>query len=227
MSPPNNPDYELLKELVDEPVKHTEKECRKYIPQALELFVPYTGITTVLGEEDEYPGHTGPNDLIVFCERKCGGVVEKRAYIWEVKSAQTNIFVKCTNNRVKPSPEFVKAENQLLHYWEDCKSEQFRAKFDITNIDCICLGGILIGKGDTLVSGDYEESKKKTLYRTAINLRKKCLYDPSGIQFLIWDDVLDFIRKPSSITEEKKGDLGAVAISGHAQSEVVINGAGI
>ena len=226
MNPPNNK-YEFLKGLIDEPVKYKEKECRAFIPGALDRFVPFTGVTTVLGEEDEYPGHSGPNDLIIFCERSCGGVVEKYAYIWEVKSPQTAIFVKDTENRVKPSPEFIKAENQLLHYWEDCKTEQFRAKFDISHLDHILPGGILLGKKDTLVSSGYVEDKKKQLYKTAINLRKKWFYNPAGIQVFIWDDILDFIKVPTKIPEEKPGDIGAVSISGSEQAGTIISGQGI
>jgi hypothetical protein len=225
MNPPNNK-YQSLKNLIDEPVKHNENECREFISGALDLFVPYTGVTTVLGDVDEYPGHSGPNDLIVFCERSCGGVVEKHAYIWEIKSPQTSVFVKDTKNRVKPSPEFIKAENQMLHYWEDCKTEQFRAKFDISHLDYIHPGGILIGKTDTLVSSGYVEDKKKQLYKTAINLRKKLFYTPAGIQVLIWDDVLDFIKPPTNISHEKSGDIGAVAISGREQLGTIIGGQG-
>lgn len=227
MNPLSNDKYKSLQQLVAESNSHKEKECREFISYALDLFVPFTGVTTILGDRSEYPGHTGPNDLIVFCERSCGGIKEKYAYIWEVKSPQTNVFIKDSENRVKPSPEFVKAENQLLHYWEDCKTEQFRAKFDISNLDCICLGGILIGKEDTLVSGDYEEPKKKQLYKTAINLRKKCLYSPSGIQVLIWDDILEFIKAPCNITEDKHGDIGSVTISGKQQPETIISTNGI
>jgi len=225
MNPPNNK-YQSLKDLIDEPVKHKEKECRVFISGALELFVPYTGVTTVLGDEDEYPGYSGPNDLIVFCERSCGGVVEKYAYIWEIKSPQTSVFVRDTNNRVKPSPEFIKAENQLLHYWEDCKTEQFRAKFDISHLDHILPGGILIGKNDTLVSSGYAEDKKKQLYKTAINLRKKLFYSSTGIQVLIWDDILDFIKPPTKISQGKSVIIGAVAISGRVETGTIIRGQG-
>ena len=226
MNLPNNK-YDALKVLIDEPKKHKEKECRAFISGALDLFVPFTGVTTVLGDEDEYPGHSGPNDLIVFCERSCGGVVEKYAYIWEVKSPQTAIFVKDTKNRVKPSPEFMKAENQLLHYWEDCKTEQFRAKFEITHLDHILPGGILIGKSNTLVSSGYKDDKKKQLYKTAINLRKKWFYNQAGIQVLIWNDILDFINAPITITEEKPVDIGVLAISGAGQAGVIISDQGI
>ncbi|MCP4610454.1 MAG: hypothetical protein GY845_17235 [Planctomycetes bacterium] len=141
--------FNELEALINETEHHREKECRKYISMALDLFVPYTGSTTMLDDETEYPGHTGYSDLIVFCERSCGGISEKYAYIWEIKSPQSDVFVKDTENRVKPSPEFVQAENQLLHYWEDCKTEQFRSTFEISHLDCILLGGILIGKEST------------------------------------------------------------------------------
>lgn len=221
MNPPPKDAFSRLYSLVSETEHHREKECRQFIPLALDLFVPFTGSTTMLGDETEYPGHTGPSDLIVFCERNCGGVSEKYAYIWEVKAPQAEVFVKDTENRVKPSVEFVQAENQLLHYWEDCKTEKFRSDFGISHIENIVLGGILIGKESTLVKGDYNETKKKRLFRTALNLRRQCLYGHTGIQVLIWDDVLNFIKPSVPITEDKLGDIGAVSITIKGQAEIV------
>lgn len=209
-----------LNDLISEKNHHKEKECRKFIPMVLDLFVPFSGSTTILDDQTEYPGHTGPSDLIIFCERSCGGITEKYAYIWEVKSPQTNVFVKDTENRVKPSPEFVQAENQLLHYWYDCKTEVFRDKFSLTNINSILPGGILIGQESTRVKGKYNVAEKKRLYRTALNLRKQCLYTFSGIQVMIWDDVLNFLKPVKPITEDKKGNVSPVPLSGSTLSEV-------
>lgn len=216
----SNEIYMKLSTLVEDKKHHNEKECREYLPVALSLFVPYSGHTTILDNESEYPGHTGPSDLIIFCERTSGGVSEKYAYIWEVKSPQTNVFVEDTQNRVKPSPEFVQAENQLLHYWYDCKTEQFRKEFSLTSIDNVLLGGILIGNGSTLVKGGYEESKKRRLYRTALNLRKECFYGRDRIQVLIWDDVLAFLKPPELRTGEKTGTVVDVTISDSTMSRV-------
>ena len=222
MNPPYEEDFTKLNALVSETEHHREKECRAFIPLALDLFVPFTASTTVLGDETEYPGHTGPSDLIIFCERHCAGVSEKYAYIWEVKSPQTTVFVQDTEYRVKPSSEFIQAENQLLHYWEDCKTEKFREEFNLSHLDHIMLGGILIGKTSTLVKGNYDETKKNRLYKTALNLRKKCFYN-NCIQVLIWDDVLNFIRPAVPITENKQGDIGSVSISSESQSVVISN----
>lgn len=221
MNPPNKENYDALKALIDEPKSHKEKECRKFIKFALDLFVPYTGSTTILDDEEEYPGHTGPNDLIVFCERCSGGLVEKHAYIWEIKSPQAYVFDEDTKNRVKPSQKYVDAENQLLHYWEDCKNEQFRERFGISSLDCIHLGGVLIGRRSSLVHGDYDEDKGKRLYKTALNLRKKCFYNEVGIQILVWDDILDFIKPADEITKEKSGDLGTLTIATGSSAEVL------
>lgn len=86
MNPPIKDAFADLNDLVSETECYREKECRVFIPFAIDLFVPYTATTKVLDDETEYPGHTGPSDLIVFCERNCGGVSEKYAYIWEVKA---------------------------------------------------------------------------------------------------------------------------------------------
>ncbi len=220
MSPSYIDAFNELNTLISDTEHHREKECRKFIPMALDLFVHYSGSTTILDDETEYPGHTGPSDLIIFCERTCGGFSEKYAYIWEVKSPQTIVFVQDTENRVKPSPEFVQAENQLLHYWDDCKTERFCDNFWLSNIDSILLGGILIGQESTLVKGEYEEAKKKRLYKTALNLRKQCLYGRFGIQVMIWNDVLDFLKPVKSITEDKKGNVGPVPLSGSNLSKV-------
>lgn len=219
--------HESLKALIDEPSQHKEKECRDFIKYAVDLFVPYTGSTNILGDEEEYPGHTGPNDLIVFCERNCGGLIEKHAYIWEIKSPQAPVFIRDTNNRVKPSQKFVDAENQLLHYWEDCKTEQFREKFEVSSLECIHLGGILIGRRSSLVSGDYDESKSGRLYKTALNLRKRCLYKEVGIQVLVWDDVLDFIKPTAEITQTKTGHLEAITIANDRSSGILSSDDGI
>lgn len=219
MSPSYEDAFKELNSLMSD-THHKEKECRKYIPMALDLFVPFSGSTTILDDETEYPGHTGPSDLIIFCERTCGGLKEKYAYFWEVKSPQTYVFVKDTENRVKPSIEFVQAENQLLHYWDDCKNEKFRGDFDISTIETIRPGGILIGQTSNLVKGDYSESQKNRLYRTALQLRKQCLYGTYGIQVLIWDDILDFLKPVKPITEDKKGTVGIVQLSGSTLSVV-------
>ncbi len=227
MTPPPKDAFIELSNLVSETEHHREKECREFIPLALDLFVPFTGSTTVLDDETEYPGHTGPSDLIVFCERNCGGVSEKYAYIWEVKAPQADIFVQDTENRVKPSAEFVQAENQLLHYWEDRKTEKFRSDFGISHIDHITFGGILIGKKSTRVRGCYDETKKNRLFRTALNLRKQCLYGHTGIQVLIWDDVIDFIKPSDPITEDKFGDIGSVSITTVGPPDIVSSDPGI
>jgi len=219
MSPSYEDAFKELNSLISD-THHREKECRKYIPMALDLFVPFSGSTTIFDDKTEYPGHTGPSDLIIFCERTCGGLTEKYAYIWEVKSPQTFVFVKDTENRVKPSTEFLQAENQLLHYWDDCKNEKFRVDFGLSKIDTILPGGILIGQKSMLLKGEYKEAKKKQLYRTALNLRKQCLYGDYGIQVLIWDDILDFLKPVKPITEDKRGNVGIVHLSGSTLSVV-------
>ena len=129
-----------------------EIECRKYLPYVKELLVRVTP-QEFLAEADEYRGHSGDSDYIIVC-KACdeAGIQSNQAYIWEVKAPQCYVFEQDTMNRVKPSKDFISAENQLLHYYEESKgSDQFRDEFKITHPENVKLGGIIIGSKKTLV----------------------------------------------------------------------------
>ncbi len=143
-----------------------EVECRKYLRYAKELLVKVTP-QEFRAEADEYRGHVGDSDYIIVC-RACdeAGIQSNQAYIWEVKAPQCYVFDEDTMNRVKPSRDFISAENQLLHYYEESKgSDQFRAEFEITHPENVKLGGIIIGSKETLVrSTTYTQETAFRLY---------------------------------------------------------------
>lgn len=171
-----------------------EIECREYIKSALGLLVPYTGTVTALNAEEELPSASGPSDLIVLCDRSEHGQQIRSAYIWEIKAPQENIFARCNSNRLRPSGALNKAENQLLHYWSDCKTEPFRHAYGISAIEEIHLGGIIIGQKGTRVSCEMNETRKNALYHKAMGLRKYQFYKPNNMKLLLWDDIYDYIN---------------------------------
>lgn len=188
-------DSEELSLLLAHPGKN-EIECRKYLDGALDLLVPYTGSVTMVNPTAEYPGASGPSDLIILCDRIEHGISIRSAYIWEIKAPQEKLFVRCNSNRVRPSEGLNKAENQLLHYYDDCKNEQFRASFNITDLDEIHVGGILIGQRSTLVSGNMNKDVKSRLYGKAIRIRKAQLYRSCGLKIFLWDDIVEYLKVP-------------------------------
>ncbi|WP_345887295.1 Shedu anti-phage system protein SduA domain-containing protein [Shewanella algae] len=194
---------------------HTEIQARDYIEYAKDLFVHETP-SQFFELQSEYRTTNGDIDLIVPCILEDDAGVEKKVvYIWEVKSPQTTIFCYDNRNRVKPTPELVKAENQLLHYYEECKlNQQFRNEFEIVDPEDVRLGGILIGKRDTLVQDhqNYNNDKKRTLYNKASSYRARHFYRASGIKLLTWDKVLNQIS--GSVVEPVEPEqLEAISIS--------------
>lgn len=151
-----------------------------------------------MSEAEEYRGHTGDSDYLIVCKAVDeAGIEANKAYLWEVKAPQCYLFEADTNNRVRPTKEFISAENQLLHYYEESKgSTMFRDEFEITHPDNVRLGGLIIGSKKTWVKGgSYDPSTLVRLYTRALNLRKKYLYGDSGIRIIIWDHLLESLKK--------------------------------
>src|SRR5450759_553419 len=88
-----------------------EVECRNYLRYAKELLVRFTP-KEFIAAADEYRGHSGDSDYIIVC-KVCdeAGITSNQAYIWEVKAPQCYVFEQDTMNRVKPSKDFISAEN--------------------------------------------------------------------------------------------------------------------
>lgn len=170
-----------------------EIECRDCLGPSIRWLVPYTGAVKSIDKVAELPGASGPSDLILLCDRTEHGEKIRSAYVWEIKAPQETLFSICNKNRLRPSAALNKAENQLLHYWDDCRNEQFRASHSITNLDEIHLGGIIIGQKNKKVSGSLHPTTSEPLYKKAIRLRKSQFYKQSEIRILLWDDIIDFL----------------------------------
>jgi len=187
--------YKELKVLI-EAENNNELKCRDYLKYVRDLLVDVT-TASYIDEAEEYRGHSGDSDYLIVCKAKDeGGIESNKAYIWEVKAPQCYLFEFDTQNRVRPTRDFISAENQLLHYWEERRGcEQFREEFNITHSNDVKLGGLIIGCKKTWVkSGNYEPSILEKLYRRALNLRTNHLYGHSGIRVMIWDHILEFLE---------------------------------
>jgi hypothetical protein len=186
--------HKELMSLIDS-ADNKEKECREYLQYVTEFLVADTPISIPYVEK-ELPGNSGDSDYVVSC-RVCEGTGNKpvKAYVWELKAPQCYIFEKDNENRLRPTPELVRAENQLLHYHHEIQgSGQLLTYFKITSPEYVLLGGIIIGSGATTVKGSYEEEKKQRLYEKALMVRTKYFYQPHGIKILNWNYIADLLN---------------------------------
>jgi len=199
-----------LRDLVNAEARN-ERQCRKYLEHARNLLVDVTS-HAFLRQVAEYRGHTGDSDYLISCRVTDGvGGQKVKAYIWEVKAPQCYIFKADTQNRVLPSDDFISAENQLLHYYDEARgSQQFRNEFEVQSPDDVMLGGIIIGSNRTKVSqlkrSHYDEPKLQQLFQHALDLRIKHLYKEKNIKVYHWDRIVDYLTsavplKPGTVPD--------------------------
>jgi len=193
--PPREQLHQELEALIDSDVRR-EHDCRKFLEPVKDSLFKETVINH-LYHEIEYRGHTGDADYAISGKvADEGGVQCVRAYIWELKAPQCYIFEKDTQNRLRPTEDLVDAENQLLYYFHEQKgSNKFLNDFCVQS-DYVHPGGIIIGCLRTRVHGDYEEAKKLTLYRDALNIRSTYFYKGAGSKLVTWDFILEQLRPP-------------------------------
>jgi hypothetical protein len=132
------------------------------------------------------------------------GIKRVHAYIWELKAPQCYQFEYNNDNRIRPTPELIQAENQLLWYYDETKGDQtFHRRFNVLPTHIYC-GGIIIGCDQTLVrdtKGRYDEVTKGKLYEDAITIRDY-FYNEQRIRLMTWNHVL----RQSDI-EERKNEM--------------------
>jgi hypothetical protein len=182
--------------------ERNELECKKYLVYAQERLVKATPIK-FLQQEEEYRGHFGDSDYMVRCvdHDEVGGE-RNLAYLWEVKAPQCCLFVKDTENRVRPSPELVSAENQLLHYYRELNGNPSMLKaFRIFPGD-LHLGGIIIGSINNFVEGKFKSTDEgMRLSSQAYDLRKQYFYERAGFEVITWNRILEHMQKTTPISK--------------------------
>ncbi|WP_157619703.1 hypothetical protein [Skermanella stibiiresistens] len=115
------------------------------------------------------------------------------AYVWEVKAPQCYLYEFDNNrNRLRPTKELIKAENQLLHYASDFSDMRaFRNRYGLDAYSTVIPAGILIGRDDRLVKPSRQlqvsEADARALFDQTSRIRDLYLYDRAGIRIRTWD----------------------------------------
>jgi len=189
--------YDELRNLIDDG-SNREQECREYLEHTRFFLFKELQVLDIVHWDAEYRLNSGDSDYVISGRvQEEGGVQCVRAYVWELKAPQCSVFRKETNNRLIPSDDLVKAENQLLHYYLEARGDNdFRSTFGVTDEDNVRMGGIIISSENRKVSGVVEERRKEILYGKAMKARK-ILYAGTGIRLLLWDDILAQLRPPN------------------------------
>lgn len=176
-----------------------EHECREYLQYSKDLLVSPDFAKNFINVETERVEYLGRSDYIVIADVWRGGDICRRAYLWELKAPQRFIYEEDTNTRLKPTREFIDAENKLLNYYYNLReSGSFRTQYEISTPSNVSLGGIIIGCYRTRVkTSHYSETEKNSLYNLAKIIRDP-LYD-GKIKLRTWDEILSFIANPRRI----------------------------
>ena len=139
---------EALRALMVDGVQR-EVECQQYLQHAHLLLAP--PFSTVMQVVREQVGMAGRSDYFLLCEVQ---EVEprRRLVLWEAKAPQLAPFEVTTQNRLIPTRALVEAENQLLYYFDEYRSNgQLLDRYQIRHPDDVRLGGIVIGRDDNWV----------------------------------------------------------------------------
>lgn len=190
-------DFAHFESLVLEDTRHTEIECGNYLHHAASFLLPATTIRTATHREER--NYFGPSDFVVS-----GTLLNDRnqeedaAYIWELKAPQCYLFEFDDNkNRCRPTADFIRAENQLIHYVHQAAGDQnFRYRFNIVDHRNVRPGGIIIGRSqDRMLKGNAssDDTRKANL---SLSIRENLLYAAQRIRILTWDRILRFVQPP-------------------------------
>ncbi len=186
-------EYANFERLVRDTNGRHELACRPYLKHAENALFQRTVERTV--EYVEVRNYTGDCDLVTVVDvRNDQNHVERIAYVWELKAPQCYLFEHDDNkNRCRPTLDFIKAENQLLHYVNDLAKGTMRERWGIIKGSNIRPGGIIIGTSDRIVSNPKDASST-TAANWALKLRLQRLYKSENIRIVLWDFILDAVK---------------------------------
>ena len=187
--------YKSFSTLVSEDKRKTELECGNFLHHAVFYLLPTQPIQVYM--EKEHRNFFGSSDFIVAARlRNDQGREENYAYIWELKAPQSFLFEADDNkNRFRPTLDFVKAENQLLHYYSEAEgNNSFRERYRVLNTKNIRMGGIIIGRSDRLAKGLGASGLDEQNVTKALSVRENYLYAAYKIRILTWDAILKAVQ---------------------------------
>jgi hypothetical protein len=172
---------------------HNEIECGSFLHHAIDYLLPATALERKFEREDR--NFFGSADFVISAKfLDDAGHETQRAYIWELKAPQCFLLEKDDNkNRFRPTMDLIKAENQLLHYYQEAvDSGLFRKRFGIMDRQEIRLGGIIIGRSNRIAR--VSENRDKPNIEIALNIRKEYFYSARQIRLINWDRLLTYVR---------------------------------
>ena len=180
-----------LQRLIDDQ-ENRELECRAFLEYAKDLLVLPDIADHFVNVETERNEYLGRSDYLVVANVFRSGDRYIRAYLWELKAPQCFIYEEDTRTRLRPSQDFVDAENKLLNYYYGLReNEIFRQQYEIGAASDISLGDIIIGCERTKVRGNYIEAERISRYNIAKRVKDQ-LYD-GKIKVRTWDEICSFI----------------------------------
>ena len=195
----NEAEFQAFKALIDDRNGHHELECRNYLKHAVGLLLPQTTkeFATIFEDRNFF----GSTDYVVAASMISYQNTDVReAYIWELKAPQCYLFEKDNNNRCRPSDDFLKAENQVLHYTHEALgNSRFRARMGIVDHENIKVGGIIIGTQERLLRNSTGTMDNQNA-RMALKIRETYLYPSIGLRVFTWDRILSYVQ-PASFLE--------------------------
>jgi len=171
-----------------------EVECQTYLQHAHLLLAP--PLSRVVQVVREQVAMAGRSDYFLLCE-----VTEvtqrRRLVLWEAKAPQLSPFEVATTNRLIPSRALVEAENQLLYYFDEYRSNgQFLDRYQIRHPDDVKLGGIVIGRDNNWVrqsaAHQLPEDVLQQMAASALRIRDEHFYR-GRIRILPWDRIAGVI----------------------------------
>jgi len=180
--------------MVDGPLR--EVECQQYLQHAHVLLAP--PMSRVVQVVQEQIAMAGRSDYFLLCE-VTEVEMRRRLVLWEAKAPQLAPFQMATKNRLVPTRALVEAENQLIYYFDEYRSNaQFLDRYGIRHASDVQLGGIVIGRSDNWVNtpaadGPSDEVKRQ-LASSACRIRNEHFYH-DRIRLLTWDHVASVIDR--------------------------------
>ena len=172
-----------------------EVECQEYLQHAHALLAP--PLSKVVQIVREQVSMAGRSDYFFVCEVN-EMEIRRRLVLWEVKAPQLAPFEIATRNRLMPTRALVEAENQLLYYFDEYRSNgQFLDRYQIRHPNDVRLGGIVIGRNDNLVkqtAGNTRNADElRQLATSALRIRDEHFYH-DRIRVLTWDRVASVVE---------------------------------
>jgi len=183
-----------LRTLMNEEAQR-EIECQEFLQFAHPLLAP--PMSRVVQIVREQVAMAGRSDYFMICEVNEVGL-RRKLVLWEAKAPQLPPFEIATQNRLIPSRALIEAENQLLYYFDEYRSNgQFLDRYQIRHPNDIKLGGIVIGRDDNLIKRqggqNLNEDEMRQLVSSALRIRDEHFYR-ERIRVLTWDRIADVVN---------------------------------